>query len=135
MNNGLPAPNQPVTPDNERFWDATDEGVLLIKHCPACEEHHYPPRPHCPHCHHPETRWIEAAGLGTIYSFTVTRQAHGQFGDVTPYILTYVQLSEGPRMLTNVVDCDPSDVEIGDKVEVVFHDTGGDTALPRFRPV
>jgi uncharacterized OB-fold protein len=50
------------------------------------------------------------------------------------YVLAYVELEEGPRMMTNIVDCDAESVRIGQRVEVVFHDTGQGTALPRFRP-
>ena len=50
------------------------------------------------------------------------------------YVLAYVELEEGPRVMTNIVECDPNDVRIGQRVEVVFHDTGQGTALVRFRP-
>ena len=50
------------------------------------------------------------------------------------YVLAYVELEEGPRIMTNIVDCDPNSVKIGQKVELVFHDTGEGTALARFRP-
>jgi uncharacterized protein len=50
------------------------------------------------------------------------------------YVLAYVELAEGPRIMTNIVDCDVEVIQIGDHVEVTFHDTGQGAALPRFRP-
>jgi uncharacterized OB-fold protein len=89
----------------------------------------------CPACGSLDTEWIEASGRGTVYSFTVVRRGAGAYRDAGPYVLAYVELAEGPRVMTNIVDCDPELINIGDRVEVVFHDTGQGAALPRFRPV
>ena len=78
--------------------------------------------------------WEQATGTGTVYSFTVTRRGQGQWRDAGPYVLAYVELDEGPRMLTNIVECDVDDVHVGQRVSVVFSDTGEGSALPRFRP-
>jgi hypothetical protein len=64
----------------------------------------------------------------------VTRRGAGAYRDATPYVLAYVELAEGPRVMTNIVDCDVDALQIGDPVEVTFHDTGQGAALPRFRP-
>jgi uncharacterized OB-fold protein len=95
------------------------------------------PRPFCPSCASTRVAWIEASGRGTVYSFTVNRRGQADlpaYREAGTYVLAYVELEEGPRMLTNIVDCDPDSVHIGQRVEVVFHDTGQGTALPRFRP-
>lgn len=81
-----------------------------------------------------DVEWIEASGKGTIYSFSVTRRGQGPWRDAIPYVLAYVELEEGPRVMTNIVDCDQSALEVGHRVEVVFHDTGQGNALPRFKP-
>ena len=80
--------------------------------------------------------WIQASGRGTVYSFSIARQGQErpEFRDVGPYVLAYVELEEGPRIITNIVDCEPESVKIGQKVTVVFHDTGKGISLPRFRP-
>lgn len=130
----LPAPEPGITPETEQFWEATTDGRLLLKRCEDCGRVHYYPRAHCPHCGSKATDWTEASGHGTVYSFSVPRQAGGEFGGATPYVLAYVELAEGPRMLTNVVGCDPDDVAVGMPVEVAFEAASDDAALPRFRP-
>jgi hypothetical protein len=131
----MAAPTPMVTTDTEVFWAATAEGRLLIRRCNACGEAIWYPRPICPFCHSTDTDWEQASGLGEIYSFTVIHRAGGAFAASVPYVLAYVELAEGPRMMTDIVDCDPAEVTVGQRVEVVFHKTEGEMALPRFRPV
>ncbi|MDQ3106808.1 MAG: OB-fold domain-containing protein, partial [Actinomycetota bacterium] len=80
------------------------------------------------------TSWFEASGHGVVYSFTVPRRGQGPWKDVAPFVVAYVELDEGPRILTNLVDVDPDAVSIGMPVEVTWHDTGAGNALYRFRP-
>jgi uncharacterized OB-fold protein len=131
----LPAPEPVVTEETQAFWEATARGVLLLRRCNACRSFIWYPRAVCPQCSSLDTSWVEAAGRGTVYSFTINRRADGAYRDALPYVLAYVELAEGPRVLTNIVDCDPESVEIGQPVRVVFHDTGAGSALPRFTPV
>jgi uncharacterized OB-fold protein len=130
----LPTPAPPVNSDTKPFWDATAEGTLLLKRCDSCGVTIWYPRPICPACGSTETSWYEGTGRGTVYSFTITRRGDGLYREITPYVLAYVELAEGPRMLTNIVDADLDTLAIGDAVEVVFHDTGEGSAIPRFRP-
>ena len=135
--NHPPAPAPVVHPEVKVFWDATAEGRLLLPRCEDCRTVIWFPRPYCPACGSLNVTWIEASGRGTIYTFTVNRRGAGdlaEYRQVDPYVLAYVELEEGPRVMTNIVDCDPDTVAIGQAVEVVFHDTGQGTALPRFRP-
>jgi hypothetical protein len=134
MSGDLPAPAPPVNPETERFWDATADGTLLLERCEACGTTFHYPRARCPECGAPDTQWFEASGRGTVYSYTVTRQTGGDYADATPFVLAYVELEEGPRMMTNLVDCDHDDLAVGRSVSVVFHDTGEGNALPRFSP-
>lgn len=74
-------------------------------------------------------------GRGTIYTFTVTHQNQAPgFRDALPYVLAYVELAEGVRLLTNIVDCAPEAVRIGMPVEVVFEDVTPAVTLVKFRP-
>ena len=130
----MPAPAPEVTPETKPFWDATAEGRLVLPKCTSCGFVIWYPRQFCPECHSHEVEWIDAAGTGTIYSFSITRRGQGAYAKAAPYVLAYVELEEGPRMMTNIVDCDPETLQIGQAVEVVFHDTGAGNALPRFRP-
>ena len=133
----LPAPAPLVLPEVRPFWEATAAGRLLLPRCAECQAVIWYPRPFCPACASTHVEWIEASGRGTVYSFTVNRRGQADLADYKDagvYVLAYVELAEGPRMMTNIVDCDPDTVSIGQAVEVVFHDTGEGTALPRFRP-
>jgi uncharacterized OB-fold protein len=76
--------------------------------------------------------WREASGQGVVYSYTVVRKGDGLWKDVAPYVVAYVELAEGPRVMTNVVGIDPSDVRIGMPVEVVFEPDGAGGAVYRF---
>jgi uncharacterized OB-fold protein len=133
----LPAPAPFVNPEVKPFWDATAEGRLLLPKCEDCQALIWYPRPFCPQCASLRVSWVEASGRGTIYSFTVNRRGTAdlpEYRNSGTYVLAYVELEEGPRVMTNIVDCDPDTVRIGQAVTVVFHDTGQGTALARFRP-
>ena len=119
-----------IYPDNQAFWSAADEGRLLLKYCNACAEPHWYPRPLCPYCGSADTAFKHSAGIGTVYSVSVTRRA-----GPTPYAIAFVTLDEGVTLLSNIVDCDLDTVRIGDRVQVVFKPSDGGPAVPMFRPL
>ena len=127
----LPSPIPPVNPETAPFWDATAEGRLLLSRCPRCSSMIWYPRAICPECGHLGTEWYQASGRGTVYSFTVNRQ---RMYHPEPFVIAYVELEEGPRIITNLVGVDPSEVAIGQAVRVVFQATEEGPALPRFEP-
>lgn len=117
-----------VYPETQKYWDAASEGRLLVKRCQDCGEHHHYPRAACPFCYSERTEWREASGRGTIYSYSVMRRAP------VPYVIAYVTLAEGATMMTNIVDCDPDRVRIGQAVKVCFRPSQGGPPLPVFTP-
>ncbi len=120
-----------VTPDTQPFWDGCARGELLLQRCSDCATLRHPPSPICPHCRSVRSEWIPASGRGTVYTFTVVRQALGKgWEPLVPYVVAVIELAEGPRLLTNVVNIPPEAVSIGMAVEVVFE--GG---LPLFQPL
>lgn len=131
----LPAPVPAINPETKPFWDATADGKLLVRHCNACSENYFYPRTICPFCSSFDTDWLQASGRGTIYTFSVIRKGLGDFSEAGPYVLAYVELEEGPRVMTNIIDCDIDSLAVGDAVEVVFESTEVNAALYRFRPV
>jgi uncharacterized protein len=131
----LPAPAPPVNPETKPFWEATTQGRLLVKQCRDCGSLIWYPRAICPECSSLDTQWLEVSGRGSVYSYSVNYRGEGPYRGLPPFVLAYVELDEGPRILTNIVETDVTDVAVGDLVEVVFHDTGQGAALPRFRPV
>lgn len=130
----LPALAPDINPETKPFWDATLEGRLLIKKCTACGDHYWYPRTICPLCGSFDTEWVEAAGTGTIYTFSVQRKGAGPWAAAGPYVLAYIQLDEGPRVLTNIVNAEPESLHIGDPVKVTFQPTETEAALFRFEP-
>ncbi|MBV8305292.1 MAG: Zn-ribbon domain-containing OB-fold protein [Acidimicrobiia bacterium] len=125
------------TPDDESqpFWDAARDGRLLIKRCAACGRAHHYPRPFCPYCWSRDVIWEQAAGTGTVYTFSVVhRNDLPPFNERVPYVAAVVELDEGPRMMTNVVDCDVDDVTVGMPVEVTFRAIDDTVTVPVFRP-
>ena len=130
----LPTPAPLVTTTTEEFWAATAQGKFLLQRCNSCNNCIWFPRRVCPVCYTEDISTFEASGKGEVYSFTVVRKGQGDYKNASPYVYAYVQLEEGPRVLTNIVDCDVDTVKVGMAVEVVWHDTGEGNSLYRFRP-
>ena len=130
----LPAPEPAISAEARPFWEAAAAGRLALPHCTRCDTVVWYPRAHCPECGGGVV-WQEASGGGAVYSFTVIRRGGtGPYADASPYVVAYVELDEGPRVMTNIVDCDVDEVAIGDRVRVVFAPAGDGAALVRFRP-
>jgi uncharacterized protein len=121
--------------DTIAFWDAAKEERLLIKHCLDCGEYTYYPRPFCPKCWSPNLEWHEASGNATLYTWSVIySNDQPPFRDRVPYVAAIVDLEEGPRMITNVVDTEFDDLEIGMALTVVFRPISDDFTIPVFIP-
>ena len=126
------------TPDNDsrHFWDAAREERFLIKRCADCGRAHYYPRPFCPHCWSANVDWEEATGRGELYTYSVVRRNDlPPFHERVPYVAAIVDLEEGPRAMTNVVDCEFDDLAIGMPLEVTFREISDDYTIPVFKPV
>ena len=119
-------------PDGETqpFWDGIAEGRLRLQRCRACGRHIFYPRSVCPHCMAAELEWTDATGRGAVHAFTVVHRAPPGFTEDAPYVVAMVELEEGPRMLTRLLDVAPGDAKIGMKVEVAIE---GEPRLPYFR--
>ncbi|MGC9544072.1 Zn-ribbon domain-containing OB-fold protein [Streptomyces sp. UG1] len=113
------------------YWDAAAEGRLLVRRCRACGRAHHYPREFCPHCWSEDVDWETASGLATLYTWSVVhRNDLPPFGARTPYVAAVVDLAEGPRMMTEVVECaDAGLLRAGAELEVAFRD-----GVPVFRP-
>lgn len=118
-----------VLPESLPFWQAADEGRYLVKKCNSCGQVHHYPRDICPFCLSADTVWQESDGTGVVYSFSTMGK------DEAAYTMAYVTLDEGVTVMSNLVDCDPAQVRIGQKVRVVFTPTEGGHAVPMFTPV
>jgi len=124
-----------IDEENRPWWEALKRHELYIQKCRDCGASRYYPRALCPECLSSSTEWIRCSGKGAIYTFTVTHQNQAAgFRDSLPYVMAYVELAEGVKMLTNVVDCAPEQVRIGMPVEVVYEDVTPEVTLAKFRP-
>lgn len=132
INEGFQRPVPVPTEISEPYWASCRDGRLTYQRCGICGTAVFPPQAFCPRQLHLALNWQESAGLGSVYSFTIVERPQTP-AFRTPYVVAIVSLDEGYEMMTNIVDCDPGDVEIGRAVEVVFHKTEGEAALPRFR--
>ncbi|MFE7331319.1 Zn-ribbon domain-containing OB-fold protein [Streptomyces sp. NPDC057565] len=115
-----------ATPPTRPFWQALDKGRFVVQRCSDCGAHQFYPGPLCRSCWCDDLAWVEPSGKGPVWTFTVARRpAHPHWSDQVPYVIADVELDEGPRLTTNVVGCDPSEVHVGRRVTAAF-----DTEVP-----
>ena len=117
-------------------WQAAGEGRLALPYCGACARFHWPPRAACPDCGG-EPSWREAAGTGRVSTFSIVRRAvNPELEEDAPYVIAFVELDEGVRIFTNIVDAEPETVRGGMRVRCRF-EAALDTAVrvPVFAPV
>jgi len=133
-------PSRPLPPreepDTAEFWRRTAEGLLSYQQCEDCDTVVFYPRAHCTACGSANLAWHDASGRGQIYSFSIVRQSyHPFFRSRVPYAVAWIDLEEGPRLLSNVIGVDdPAVLEIGQAVVVDWEDHG-EIRIPLFRPV
>lgn len=124
-----------IEPESEPYWAALQDGTLLIKRCGNCTKFHFYPRPFCPHCWSDDVTWVEAAGTATLYSHSVVyRNDLPPFGPQVPYIAAVVDLDEGPRVMTRIVDCEAADLEIGMRLQLRTEPVNDEVTMATFSP-
>lgn len=126
----LPTP----TPETAPYWEGARAGELRIQRCRDCASAYFYPRPYCPRCGSAEVEWFAASGRATLASYIISERAAPGFE--APYVIAIVELAEGPRMMTNIVDVEPTPerLELDMPLEVRFEDRG-EVAVPVFAPV
>jgi uncharacterized protein len=122
-----------ITEDNHAFWDAAAEHRLVTQRCDDCGRLSHPPRPMCPRCHSLDQSSIEVAGTGTVYSYTILHHPQNPAFEY-PLLAVLVDLDEGPRILSNLVNCPLDQVRIGMAVRVTFAEVPDGGAVPVFEP-
>jgi uncharacterized OB-fold protein len=124
-----------VSGETKPFWDACREGRFLIQQCADCERFQYHYRGFCCHCWSSDVRDHAIAGTGEVFTFTVVERNRMEgFAERVPYVVALVELPEGVKVLSNIVNVDPDAVEIGMPVRLTFEDAG-DFRIPMFEPV
>jgi uncharacterized OB-fold protein len=126
----LPVP----TPETRHFWEGTRAGELRLQKCSDCEHTYFPPRPFCPQCSSRNVEVVVASGRATLESYVISHRPHKAFEG--PYAIALVALEEGPRMMSNIVDCaqTPEALQLDMPLHVTFEDAGEDIHLPLFAP-
>ena len=122
------------TPETRPFWEGCKDGELRIQRCASCDHAYFPPRPFCPKCAHREVRWVKASGKGKLYSYVIHHRPMPGF--TPPYSIAVVELDEGPRMMTNIIDCPqtPEALQLDMPVEVTFTPLSDSISLPQWKP-
>lgn len=115
--------------DAREFWEGAKNGRLMIQRCDDCGKFIFYPRAICPHCFSERVRWIESAGKGSVYSYTVVYQGMGN--RETPYAVGLIDLDEGVRMTARIAG-DPRRIAIGSRVSVHFEQVDEELTLPCF---
>ena len=120
----------------EGFWAAARRHELVIQRCDGCGRWRHYPQPYCPECLHDSWSWAESSGSGVIHSFSITHRAFNPtWAERVPYAVVTIDLDEGVRVVSDLLDTDLSRVAIGGRVEVFFEDIDERVTLPRFRLV
>lgn len=124
-----------IDADTRPFWEACAQHELRIQHCQACGSYIFYPRAVCPNCMSDQLMWEKISGHGRLYSYTIAyRPSEPFFADRVPLVIGLVQLEEGPRMMTNIVNCPFEELQCDLPVHVIFEDTSEGLTLPLFVP-
>jgi uncharacterized OB-fold protein len=130
-------PSRPLpqpTPDTQHFWDGCKQGELRLQQCVACDHVYFPPRPFCPECSSRDVQVVVASGMATLASYVINHRPHPAWDG--PYAIAIVELAEGPRMASNIVECDqtPEALVMDMPLEVTFAEMSDEITLPLFKP-
>src|SRR5690349_11011412 len=113
----MTAPAKPlpqIAPEMAPFFEAARRRALVVQQCTRCGARRFPARAICSRCLGREATWTPVSGRGTVFSFAVMHQAnHPGFAAEVPYAVVVIELEEGVRLLSNLVDCPLADVRIG----------------------
>src|SRR5690242_14500404 len=122
------------TPETQHFWDGTQAGELRLQRCDDCSHAYFPPRPFCPKCGTRKVSVFKATGKAILDSYVIHHRKVPGFEP--PYAIAVVKLAEGPRMMTNIVDCPqtPEALQLDMNLEVTFAKQNDSITLPFFRP-
>jgi acetyl-CoA acetyltransferase/uncharacterized OB-fold protein len=130
----LTRPLPQLTLGNEYFWTSGAEGELRLQECQGCQALIHPPAPICRYCRSHDIKVRAVSGKATLSAFTVNHRFG--FPDLPPpYVVAQVAIAEDPRvrLTTNIIECEPDELQLGQPVEVVFHQLA-DVWLPLFKP-
>jgi len=136
MNQTVAKPLPNISDFNRPFWEGTRLHEFRMQRCRDCNQTWGPNGPVCPHCFSTNYSWVRLSGRGKVASWVVFHKLyHPSFAKDVPYNVAFVELDEGPRIISNIVDCKNEDIRIGMPVSVLFEDINDEISIPRFKPV
>ena len=132
-----PKPVPVLDVETRPFWEACQRGRLTLQRCTDCGHIRFPPTRFCSRCRSVKCEWIESKGHGRVFSWIVVRHPVPRevYAQEVPYVVALIELDEGVRIPSNIVDCKPEDVSAGMPVSVVFRAVTPEVTLPLFQPV
>ena len=124
-----------IYPEELRYWEGTKRRELWLQTCKACHRAWYPIGPACPKCFSMDFEWKRMSGRGKIHNYVIYHKAWTPwFESRVPYAVIQVELEEGPRLTTNLLDVPPAQTKIGMSVEAAYEDITDEITLLQFRP-
>jgi len=128
----LPKPSKWSQP----FWDNAKKHKLTLKKCKDCGHIDHPPYLYCTNCHSDNSEWVQASGKGKLVAYAInTYMVPFPFWDDMPYVVAMIDLEEGVRMISNIVECDHDKLKNGMELQVVFDDVSDEFTLPKWMPL
>lgn len=116
------------------FWEASRDRKLLLQFCTRTRKYQFFPRPNSLSDGRLGLEWREASGKGSVYTYTIVRKARGPFAGHEPFIIATVTLDEGVNVVTNIVNCDARQINIGLRVKAYWHPVSNGTHILMFEP-
>ena len=128
-------PDRTLGEPHDAFWAWTAKGELRLQRCRRCSHVYFPPRPFCPRCVSREVDVFTASGRATLYSYVINRTPRPDMGS-DPYAIAVVELAEGPRLMTNIVNCPqtPEALLLDMELKIHFRQESEEITLPLFEP-
>ena len=121
--------------DSKPYWDAARRHELMMQKCQDCGRVYFPPSVSCNYCSSLNVEWVKLSGRGRLYTFAVANRGFTPvWAEEVPYPVIMVELEEGPRLISSIVDCKTEDLKLDMPVEVVFDDVTEEATLVKFRP-
>ena len=123
---------KPIDPINAEFWQVCQDGILRFQRCTACDQFRHLPRYMCASCGSTDYEWSAVKPRGSLYSWTVTHQVfHAEFA--VPFIAAVVEFTEGVRLMSQLIDAEAGQLELGLPVDVQFHVVSDKFQTPVFK--
>jgi len=127
-----------ATPETQEFWDGLKRHELRIQRCNDCDQFYFYPRPFCPQpgCRSQNVEWQTVSGKAKLHTYVISHRGFGPWADDVPYVIAVVELDEGPRMMSNIINVEPTPENLPADLllEIVYDDVTDEVTLAKFQP-